>query len=342
MSQALYLGHPSSLEHDPGPHPESAARITAIEAELDTRGWPQLERSCSSAASRAQLQAVHTPAHIDAIERLSARGGGSIDADTATNAGSFRAALHAAGGALELAELLLAGDHERGISIHRPPGHHAEAGAAMGFCLFNNVAVAARAVLHRGAAERLLVLDWDIHHGNGTNDIFHATAEVLYVSIHGWPLYPGTGPFEDRGAGPGEGYTINLPVPPASGDDVYASLVEHVVVPVALAYRPSLILVSAGFDAHRADPLGGGAVSEAGFAAMTRSLHRLAAELGIGLGLVLEGGYDLCALSSSVAVVLEELVKPPPLSSWEVPPHPLARAVRARLSERWSVLAGPL
>jgi acetoin utilization deacetylase AcuC-like enzyme len=339
MSRALYLAHPSSLEHDPGPHPECAARITAIEAELDSRGWPGLDRERSSAASRAQLEAVHSAAHVESIERLSAHGGGTIDADTATSAGSHRAALHAAGGAVELAARLLSGEHERGISVHRPPGHHAEAGAAMGFCLFNNVAVAARDALDRGAAERVLVLDWDIHHGNGTNDIFHDSDQVLYVSIHGWPLYPGTGPFEDRGAGPGEGYTINLPVAYGTGDDVYASLVEHVVVPVAREYRPDLVLVSAGFDAHRADPLADGAVTETGFAAMTRSLHRLAAELGIGLGLVLEGGYDLGALSASVAVVLQELVQPPPASTWEVTRHTAASAVRTRLAERWSALA---
>ena len=339
MSQVLYLGHPSSLEHDPGPHPERPARITAIERELDREGWPGLDREDSSAASRAQLEAVHRAAHVDSIERLSAQGGGTIDADTATSAGSYRAALHAAGGAVELAARLLSGEHERGISAHRPPGHHAEAGAAMGFCLFNNVAVAARDALDRGAAERVLILDWDIHHGNGTNDIVQDRDQVLYVSIHGWPLYPGSGPFEDRGAGPGEGYTINLPVAHGTGDDVYASLVEHVVVPVAREYRPDLILVSAGFDAHRADPLAAGAVTEMGFVAMTRSLHRLAAELGVGLGLVLEGGYDLGALAASVAVVLRELVKPPPDSGWEVARHPAASAVRGRLAERWSALA---
>ncbi len=175
----------------------------------------------------------------------------------------------------------------------------------MGFCLFNNVAVAARRALDAHAAERVLVLDWDVHHGNGTNDIFHASPEVLFVSIHESPLYPGTGPASDVGSGPGTGYTVNLPVPHSSGDDTFCSLVEHVVLPLGRAFEPRLILISAGYDAHEGDPLATCTVTDAGFAAMAGSMRRLAAELDVPFGMVLEGGYDLGALSRSVAATLE-------------------------------------
>src|SRR5205085_1529038 len=163
--------------------------------------------------------------------------------------------LHAAGGAVRLVDMLLDGAVPTGFSVHRPPGHHATRDRAMGFCLFNNVAVATQHALDRRGLERVLVFDWDVHHGNGTNDIFHASDQVLFISIHQSPLYPGTGPARDAGSGAGEGFTVNLPVPPGSGDALYQSLVEHVVRPLAAAFEPQLILISAGYDAHREDPL---------------------------------------------------------------------------------------
>jgi acetoin utilization deacetylase AcuC-like enzyme len=203
----------------------------------------------------------------------------------------------------------------------------------MGFCLFNNVAVAARHALDSLGLERVFVLDWDVHHGNGTNDIFHASREVLFASIHQMPLYPGTGPLRDAGEGPGEGYTINLPVPPGSGDDVWLSLVEHVVAPAARAFRPQLVLVSAGFDAHRDDPLAQCELTAESFAAMARHARRLADALGAPVGAVLEGGYDLHALATSVAATLEALRdggEPEPVA-----PHPLAARAAAEVGRYW-------
>jgi acetoin utilization deacetylase AcuC-like enzyme len=215
--------------------------------------------------------------------------------------------LHAAGGAVEMVRRLLGGEASCGFSAHRPPGHHAEPARAMGFCLFNNVAVAARYALDELGSSRVLILDWDVHHGNGTNDIFHASSDVLYISIHESPLYPGTGPASDVGDGPGEGFTVNLPVGAGSGDDVFCGLVSEVVVPRALAFEPQLILISAGFDAHRDDPLASCSVTEAGYAAMTATMMSLAAELGAPVGCVLEGGYALGALAASVAATMSAM-----------------------------------
>jgi len=201
----------------------------------------------------------------------------------------------------------------------------------MGFCFFNNVAVAAAHARAVHGLERVLIVDWDVHHGNGTNDIFHTDPDVLFLSIHEWPLYPGTGPASDTGSGPGQGYTLNMPVPAGSGDAVLCSLVEHVVAPLVVEYAPALVLVSAGFDAHRADPLALLEVTEAGYAAMTASLRRACAEVGAPLGLVLEGGYAVDALAASVAALMPVLGAaevPPPV---EVPRHPLADQALARL-----------
>ncbi len=335
----VYLEHRSSLEHDTGPHPEQPARIVAIERELAQRNWIGYERLSSPAADRDALIAVHPERHVEMIERVSARGGGQLDLDTVLSEGSYNAALHAAGGAVQLVDLLVAGDAPTGFSAHRPPGHHAERNQAMGFCLFNNIAIAARhALAHRGL-QRVLILDWDVHHGNGTNDIFHSSDEVLFISIHQSPLYPGTGPAADVGSGAGRGFTVNLPVPPGSGDDDYRSLVEHVVAPIALAFAPQLVLISAGYDAHEDDPLANCTVTEAGFAAMARTMRRIGAELDAPVGGVLEGGYQLNALARSVAATLEALAEPvaagPP---HEIATSPLALRARERLAESWPAL----
>ena len=211
--------------------------------------------------------------------------------------GTYGAALRACGGAVALVDALLGGAAAVGVSALRPPGHHAEAARAMGFCFFGNVAVAARRATSAHGLSRVMIVDWDVHHGNGTNDIFHADADVLFLSIHESPLYPGTGPASDVGSGAGEGYTVNLPVPGGSGDAVYRSLIEHVACGLIRSWEPELVLVSAGFDAHRDDPLATCRVTEAGFAGMTASLRRACDGVGAPMGLVLEGGYDLGALS---------------------------------------------
>src|SRR5947208_204544 len=279
MPRPLYFHHPSSLEHDTGAHPERAARIPAIERELESRGWLGFERVLAPEVEAAALLAVHPPAHVRAIADLSARGGGAVDLDTVASAGSYAAALHAAGGAMAMVDALMAKDGPgAAFSALRPPGHHAEPARAMGFCLFNNVAVAARRARDEHACARVLVLDWDVHHGNGTEAVFAEDPTVLFCSIHQWPLYPGTGAADDVGRGAGRGTTLNLPVPGGTGDDAYVSLVEHVVVPVAREFRPELVLVSAGYDAHRDDPLAGCRVTEDGFARMTGALLGLCAE----------------------------------------------------------------
>jgi acetoin utilization deacetylase AcuC-like enzyme len=336
----VYLHHPSSLEHDPGPHPEQPARIPAIERELAGRDWLGFDRMEAPAAALDLIYAVHPRSHVAFIEELSMRGGGAIDLDTYTSYGSYEAAVHAAGGAARMVDLLLSGEAPVAFCGLRPPGHHAEPMRAMGFCLFNNVAVAARRALDAHGAGRVMIVDWDVHHGNGTNDIFHSTPEVLFVSLHESPLYPGTGPASDVGSGPGEGHTVNLPVPGGSGDELWCSLVEHLVVPLARAYAPGLLLISAGFDAHADDPLASCRVTDAGFAAMAGSLRRLSAELEVPLGLVLEGGYDLAALARSVAAVLEVVGAQSPPAAPEIPVHPRVPEAAAPLARWWPALAG--
>jgi acetoin utilization deacetylase AcuC-like enzyme len=298
----VYFSHPSSLEHDTGPgHPERVDRIRAIEAELGRRDWLGFERREAPHATTDQLVAVHPESYVSLVRETCARSG-AFDLDTPTSPGSWEAALHAAGGACALAEALLGGEPV-GFSALRPPGHHAEPSRAMGFCMFANVSIAARHALDSLGAERVLVLDWDVHHGNGTNAIFHESPRVLFASLHQYPFWPGSGALSDLGSGPGEGYSLNLPVPAGSGEDEFCGLVEHVVLPAARAFDPDLVLVSAGYDAHRADPLGECALETASYG----QLALQALTLGKPVGYVLEGGYDLGALADSVAASMESL-----------------------------------
>jgi acetoin utilization deacetylase AcuC-like enzyme len=338
MAAPLLLRHPSSREHDTGAHPERVERIVAIERALEECDWLDWEVRESPEVEREALLAVHPAGYVDAIAEACAAGGGALDVDTIVSGGSYEAGLHGAGGAVAVVDALLGDGRRVGASLHRPPGHHALASRAMGFCLFNNVAVAARRALDRWDAERVLIVDWDVHHGNGTNDIFHADPDVLFVSIHESPLYPGTGPASDRGSGPGEGFTVNLPVPGGSGDAVWCSLVEHVAVPLGLEYKPGIVLLSAGFDAHVRDPLASCTVTRDGYERMAASLRALADDLGVPLGIVLEGGYDLVALTESLVGTLEVVG---PESATERPPvalHPLAAEAAARLGDRWPLV----
>jgi acetoin utilization deacetylase AcuC-like enzyme len=299
----VLFSHPSSLQHETGfGHPERVDRMHAIQAELDRRDWLGFERREAPPVREEQLLAVHSRDHVDAVRETSARGG-AFDLDTPTSTGSWEAALHAAGGACALVEAVLDGGERAGFSILRPPGHHAERARAMGFCLFANVSVAARHALDSLGAARVFVLDWDVHHGNGTNAIFHESRDVLFASIHQYPFYPGTGPLSDAGAGEGEGFAINLPVPAGADEAMFCGLVEHVVLPAARAFDPDLVLVSAGFDAHRDDPVGGCSLSTSSFAELTRQVMTL----GKPVGCVLEGGYDLDGLATSVAATMEVL-----------------------------------
>jgi acetoin utilization deacetylase AcuC-like enzyme len=334
--------HDAGLAHDVPGHPERPARIVALEAEMERHGWFGWEPVEAPRATRDQLSRVHPLAHVDFIAELSARGGGAIDIDTSAVAGTYEAALRAAGGAIALVDALLVDGAPCGVSALRPPGHHAEAARAMGFCFFNNVAVAAAHARAAHGRERVLILDWDVHHGNGTNDIFHADPSVLFCSIHEWPLYPGTGPASDAGAGAGEGYTVNLPVPGGSGDEVHGSLVEHVVAPLIRGWAPELVLVSAGFDAHRADPLASCRLTEAGFAGMTASLRRACAEVDAPLGVVLEGGYAVDALAGSMAAVVPVLGAVSVPAASDLPVHPLAVEAGERLAAWWPAHFGTM
>jgi acetoin utilization deacetylase AcuC-like enzyme len=331
----VYLRHSSSLEHDTGfGHPERADRIRALEADLERRGWLGWERRDAPQASEEQLLAVHTPEHLRAVRELSALEG-AFDIDTPLSEGSWEAALRAAGGTCAMVEMLLSDGERTGFAALRPPGHHADRARAMGFCLLSNVAVAARHALDSLGADRVFVLDWDIHHGNGTNSIFHASPEVLFASIHQYPFYPGTGPLGDVGSGAGEGFSLNLPVPGGSGEAVFLSLVDHVAVPAARQFRPDLILVSAGFDAHRADPVGGCALETSSYGELARRVRALADELSVPVGAVLEGGYDLDALAASVATTMEALADGGPPRSVER--HRLADAAAETLGRYWEL-----
>jgi acetoin utilization deacetylase AcuC-like enzyme len=326
-----YFEHPASFEHDTGlGHPERPERIRAIETELDSRGWLGFERREAPAATTEQLLAVHPPEYVDSVRETAAHGR-AFDMDTPSSPGSWEAALRAAGGACALAESLLSGGERIGFSGLRPPGHHAERARAMGFCLLANVSIAARHALDSLGAERVMILDWDVHHGNGTNSIFHESPEVLFVSLHQYPFYPGTGALTDVGSGPGEGYSINLPVPGGSGEAEFCGLVEHVVLPAAREFDPDLVLVSAGYDAHRSDPVGGCALETSSYA----ELARQALTLGKPVGYVLEGGYDLNALAEGVAASMEALV------AGEAPgSHPrgeLVERAAAVVGQRWPV-----
>jgi acetoin utilization deacetylase AcuC-like enzyme len=311
MTAGLYFSHPSSLEHDPSAHspnhPDTPERLVVLERALAERDWLGWERREAPAASEAQLELVHSPRLVRAISELCAAGGGAIDPDTFVGEPSFRAAAHAAGGACAMARALMAGEAAVAFSGARPSGHHAEPDRAMGFCLFNNVAVAAEFAIRELEARRVFILDWDVHHGNGTAEAFRLRPDVLFASIHQSPLYPGTGPLWDAGSGEGEGYTFNLPVPPGSTEEVWLSLIEHIVLPAAVAFAPDLVLVSAGFDAHREDPLASCALETDSFAEMARLVRDMARRAGIPLGVVLEGGYNSSVLAECVIATLPAL-----------------------------------
>ena len=302
----LLYTHPASFGHETGTHPENAGRIRAIVDALERAEFGGLTEREPPLATREQLERAHDPALLDSVESFCAAGGGMIDLDTIASVGSWEAALRGAGAACDAVERLLEGEDSSAFCAMRPPGHHAERNKAMGFCLVNNVAVAAEHARSLGV-ERVLILDWDVHHGNGTEEIFKASPEVLYASIHEWPLYPGTGDIAYAGEGEGEGFTVNLPVPSGSGDELFCALTEHVVAPIAERFEPGLIALSAGFDAHRADPLASCSVTEDGYRAMAVTMARLAAHLGAPVLVCLEGGYDLGALGRSVVATLEGL-----------------------------------
>ncbi len=307
----LLFGHSVSRAYDPrehiAEHPDTPERIEAVERALAAVDWLGWERREAPIATRGELEAVHEARLIDMLERLVACGGGAIDPDTHVDAATYRAARHAGGAACAMVRALIAGEARVAFAALRPSGHHAERSRAMGFCLLNNIAVAAQLAIDQLGVQRVFILDWDVHHGNGTAEIFRRRNDVLFASIHQANTYPHSGQLHDAGSDAGLGYTINLPVPAGSDGELWLSLLEHVVIPAAAAFSPELVLISAGFDAHRADPLGDCQLESSDFALMARHVRDLARHAAAPIGAVLEGGYHPPALAESVIATLRAL-----------------------------------
>jgi len=298
---------PRFLDHvAPYGHPEHPGRLKAIRARFEADG---LASRCVCVPAREaadeELRRIHTAAHVRAVDATASSDFQALDPDTYTSRGSAEAARLAAGGLVDLASEVLSGRLANGFALLRPPGHHAEADRAMGFCLYNNVAVAARAVQAAGSCERVLIVDWDVHHGNGTQHSFWDDPSVLYFSTHQFPFYPGTGAAEEAGGGKGRGFNVNVPWPAGMGDADHLSAFDRLLLPIARSFSPDLVLVSAGFDAAAGDLLGGMRVSPGGYAALTERLLSLADGR---LVLALEGGYNLDAIARSAAACLRVLL----------------------------------
>ncbi len=316
---------PVFLGHDTGDHVENGRRL---ERTVGLLGSSDLRRGLVSVApepaSMEDLLRVHSAQHVARVDRSSSSGGGWLDGDTVTSPGSYEAALYAAGGVARAAEAVINGDIESAFALVRPPGHHATRTDAMGFCLFNNVAIAARTAVQKHGLDRVLIVDFDVHHGNGTQDIFYSDSQVMYISTHQYPLYPGTGRVEETGVAGGLDHTVNIPLPPWSGDGEYLRAFQEIIVPAARRFCPQIILVSAGYDAHWADNISSMQVTVGGYARMAAVLKRLAEELCQGrVVFALEGGYHLDALAHSVKASIEVLLGLPageddPLG---LPPH---------------------
>jgi acetoin utilization deacetylase AcuC-like enzyme len=326
------------LEHDTGSgHPERPERIGVLFDAI--RSEPGLRQVEPRPATPEEITLVHEEGHFVHVARTREIPRYAFDADTPVSSRSFDAACLAAGGLLALIDEVVAGRLKNGFAFVRPPGHHAERARAMGFCLFNNVAIGAAYLRERHKLERVLVVDWDVHHGNGTQHSFERDPSVMYVSAHRYPFYPGTGALDEVGHGDGEGFTINIPFPSGFGDAEYIEAFHTVVEPIALQYEPEFVLISAGFDPHARDPLGGMRVTETGFAAMARSLLDVAERVAGGRCVaILEGGYDLHALSSSSAEVLRQLKGAASSPLPEMPPSraaPVLEAVRRTQRDYW-------
>jgi acetoin utilization deacetylase AcuC-like enzyme len=310
MEHVMDLGHPES--------PERLREIYQMIEEEEMKGrslWKVKPRL----ATREEIEMIHSPVYFDLIASTAGKPHVRLDMDTSTCAKSYETALLAAGGLLELIKIVMQGKFNNGFALVRPPGHHAERDKAMGFCLFNNVAIGAQYALKNFSLQRILIVDWDVHHGNGTQHSFYEDPRVLYFSTHRFGFYPGTGAAAEVGKGKGEGFNVNVPLSTGVGDPEYGNIFEKFLKPIALEYQPQLILVSAGFDIHYNDPLGGMEVSERGFARMTQILMEIAETTAQGkLIFTLEGGYNVAAQRRSVKAVLEELSQASPLDKKEL------------------------
>src|SRR5437867_2687824 len=326
------------LAHDPGRgHPERADRLRVLLDHLEDA--PGLVRLRPRLATEDELALVHTRAHVERVASTAGRPRVVFDADTIASADSYEAARLAAGSLLVCCEAILAGEVRSALALVRPPGHHAEREQAMGFCFFNNVAVAAAFLRTRGIG-RVAIIDWDLHHGNGTQHLFEADPDLLYVSTHQYPYYPGTGAADEVGRGAGAGRTLNLPFPAGFGDAEYVRAFDDIVAPVVRQFAPGFVLVSAGFDCDHRDPLGGMEVTPAGFATMARACVGLAAECAGGrIAAVLEGGYDLAAIVEGVDATLAAMRgaehAPPPVTGDARRAERVLARVRAAQAPFW-------
>ncbi len=341
---AAVVTDPAYLTHATGPHhPERPERLRAIEAVLRRSGlWERVAQRAPEPADEEYLGGIHTRAYIALVREVAGSGGGALDADTPVSPASYDVARLAAGGARTAVDAVVRGEAGVAMALVRPPGHHAEPGRGMGFCLFNNVALAARYARDVHGTGRVLILDWDVHHGNGTQEAFYRDPTVVLCSIHQEHWYPGTGAMDEMGAGPGEGATVNIPLPAGIGDGGYAHIWEEVVLPLVRAVAPGLVLVSAGYDAHHADPLAGMRVTARGFGRLARLLRDAVGTTPVAAAL--EGGYDLNGLAYSVAATLEALsgipaeMGEPPATVEEAPfavAAARAREVRRRAGAYW-------
>ncbi len=301
---------PIYLRHDTGQHVENARRLEAITSHLEEVGLSsELIPIAPRPATTEEISRVHEEGYISHIRESAERGGGWLDLDTVISAASYEAALYAAGGAIRAAEAVVRGEVTSAFALVRPPGHHATTRRAMGFCLFNNVAIAAKQVMAEFGLERIAIVDFDVHHGNGTQEAFYSSPQILYVSTHQSPFYPGTGAVGETGIGEGVGATVNIPLPAGCGDAEYERVFTQIVIPAVNRFQPQLILVSAGYDPHWADELAMMQVSSGGFAQMVRAIKESADRLCDGrLVFSLEGGYNLTALAASVRATFEVLL----------------------------------
>ena len=299
---------PGQARHQTGSHPENHQRLDAVIDHLESLpSWSRRTVIEASPAGTAAVERCHPPSHVENVRQMAEAGGGWMDGDTPVSPLSFETALEACGGAIAAVDSVCAsGPRERAaFALIRPPGHHATPDRAMGFCLFNNAAVAARHARQEHGVERVAIIDWDVHHGNGTQDIFFEDPSVLFISLHQWPLYPGTGWLDETGRGDGRGSTINVPIPPGAGDRNWVEAFERVVEPAVEAFEPGLVLVSAGQDGHHADGLSNQALTEAGYLAMAHRTSAMCRALGAGLVAVHEGGYNPETLPTLDRLILE-------------------------------------
>lgn len=302
--------HPSCAEHDTGPdHPESPERLRAVLAALEAPQFEYLLRHEAPRASLEQLCRVHERAYVDRLlEQIPSHGHRKLDADTVVSPASGEAGLHAAGAVISAVDAVLGGQAKRAFCAVRPPGHHAEAGQAMGFCLFNNIALGARYLQEAYGVKKIMIVDIDAHHGNGTQTAFYTSSSVLYFSMHQFPCYPGTGNFGETGSGPGEGYSVNVPLPKGLGDREFVQVLHFIVRPLAYAFEPEILLISCGFDLYQHDRLAGMQATPEGYGMITRLLLQLAdAVCGGKIAFIMEGGYSIQGIRECGRMVIKEM-----------------------------------